>query len=427
MKTRIFVVFVFGLLSVYGQDRALIMHDAVVLNIDGGAALIVDQTNQNGITLSGTQNGIIHSEGELNRVAWIIRTATGTYNIPFGISTTVRFPFTYQVTAAGTGNGALIVSTYGTGWTNLPLPTVPPAVTNTGAQYIGGVFVERRQYVLDRYWILRDTDMPWTTKPTSTLTFRYRDIEHTQGSNTITEANLGAQYWDGTQWRPGWFSGSPPLGTVNTATNTVSGVNSGLSGNLFTWVLVDRSNPLPVELLFFRAICDDKGTVIEWMTASESNNSHFILEQSIDGMTWNVLTTITGAGNSNENLYYSYHINHTNNSYYRLTQVDYDGTENFLGIIQSNCASQLHQSPYANLNVYADDNNNIYVTFQSSLQDKCIIQLYDVNGKLIGVWQWDAVEGYNRFVLPVQPVRFAIYFVNVLISNKSETRKIVLK
>lgn len=426
------LILVFLLFSIYAlhniaQDRALIMRDAVVMNITGGAALTIDQSSANAITMSGSANGVIRSEGQWNRVAWIIRTSTGSYTIPFGLTTADRFPLTYQVTSAGTGNGALIASTYGTSWDNLPLPTVPPAVTNTGAILIGGAFQERRQFVMDRYWVLRDTDMPWTTKPSSTLTFQYRDIEHSQASNTITESNLRAQYWNANQWNPGWYTGLPLLGTINTATNTLSSVNAGLNGNLFTWILVDQTNPLPVELMYFNATCDENGTVLEWMTASETNNSHFIIEKSFNGLQWSLIATITGAGNSNQNLYYSYTLNDTENAYYRLIQVDYDGTETFLGIAQSNCSVQSDINPFAYLNIYADDNNNIFITFHSSIRDLCQVVLYDINGKVISKWQMNVDEGYNKFQLSVQPVRFAVYFVTVYSSEIVASRKIILK
>lgn len=69
--------------------------------------------------------------------------------------------------------------------------------------------------------------------------------------------------------------------------------------------------------------------MLKWQTASEHNNSHFILERSTTGeFTENdVITIMDGAGNSTELIDYSYRdfdapkeIN-----YYRLTQVDYDG------------------------------------------------------------------------------------------------------
>jgi hypothetical protein len=88
------------------------------------------------------------------------------------------------------------------------------------------------------------------------------------------------------------------------------------------------SNPisLPVELTLFDAIPYPQFNIVNWVTASENNSSHFELEMSVDGENWRKLTTIPSAGNSTEELKYSY-VNHNLNplTYYRLQQFDIDG------------------------------------------------------------------------------------------------------
>ncbi len=66
--------------------------------------------------------------------------------------------------------------------------------------------------------------------------------------------------------------------------------------------------------------------IVKWVTASENNSSHFELEMSVDGENWKKLTTIPSAGNSTEELKYSY-VNYNSNplTYYRLQQFDIDG------------------------------------------------------------------------------------------------------
>ncbi len=431
MKQGIFLLVFVASFGLFAQNHALILQDAVHVNVDAGAILIVAQTNPNGIVTTGTNTGVINSEGETNRVAWIINNGTGTYTIPFGINSTTRFPMIYQVTAAGSASGALTASTYPTPWTNLPHPSVyAPAVTNTGAQYIGGVFEERRHYTLDRFWILRDLGMAWATKPTSTLTFTYRDIEHTAASNTITEANLGAQYWEVNQWKPGWFTGLAPLGAVNTVSNTVSGVNATTLGNLYTWVLVDNSNPLPIELLYFAVSCTEEGTNVEWASASETNNDFYTVQRSEEGDNWQTIAQISGAGNSNQSLYYSYldYSGKGKNYIYRLLQTDYNGSMSLLGVKDANC------DPYGSgnissldMNLYADFENTIYVTYFSASDQTDVITLFDMNGKLIGSWEFEATQGVNHFQIPVQPVSHAIYLVTLHQQFQSTSKKILLR
>jgi hypothetical protein len=429
------LLFVFSTHLLVSQNNALILHDAVHVNIEGGAILVVAQTHEDGIVTSGTGSGVINSEGETNRVAWIINSGTGDYVIPFGINSGERFPMTYHITGAGSASGALTASTYPTDWDNLPWPAVfPPAVTNTGAQYINGLFEERRHYTLDRYWVLRDLGMAWGTPPSSHITFTYRDVEHTQGSNTINETNLAAQYWDTNQWRPGWhdiaYSGVPSLGTVNTAANAVSAVNAATLGNLYTWVLVDQSNPLPIELIYLGISCADNGVFIEWASASETNNDYYTIQRSMDGINWQTVTHVSGAGNSNQSLYYSYLDVEglEQNFIYRLLQTDYDGNQEFLGVKDANCAPySSDQLSGLDVNLYSDFENNIYITYFSESDQANIISIYDINGKLIGQWHLQAVSGMNHFKLPVQAVAQSVYLVTLIHQQGMASKKILLR
>ena len=88
------------------------------------------------------------------------------------------------------------------------------------------------------------------------------------------------------------------------------------------------SNPisLPVELTQFESFGYPQWNVVKWTTASENNSSHFDLESSTDGENWRKITTKPSAGNSTEEIKYSY-IDYNLNSltYYRLQQFDIDG------------------------------------------------------------------------------------------------------
>jgi hypothetical protein len=91
---------------------------------------------------------------------------------------------------------------------------------------------------------------------------------------------------------------------------------------------------LPVELLYFTAKSDDTIIVFSWATGSEVNNDYFELQESVDGIEYNTIEYINGSGNSPTLIEYSItsHIENTN-KYYRLTQVDFDGTISYSNII----------------------------------------------------------------------------------------------
>ena len=95
------------------------------------------------------------------------------------------------------------------------------------------------------------------------------------------------------------------------------------------------SGILPVELSFFTAKRTSTMTTLEWATESEKDNDYFAVEASIDGQNWKTITEVSGKGNSIETTHYScddkarYPIGII---YYRLKQVDFDGTSSYSDI-----------------------------------------------------------------------------------------------
>ena len=91
-------------------------------------------------------------------------------------------------------------------------------------------------------------------------------------------------------------------------------------------IRLSSPTPLPVEITQFDAISYPQWNIVKWLTASEQNSSHFDLESSMDGENWRKITTKTSAGNSTEDINYSY-IDYNINpiTYYRLQQYDIDG------------------------------------------------------------------------------------------------------
>jgi len=85
--------------------------------------------------------------------------------------------------------------------------------------------------------------------------------------------------------------------------------------------------PLPIELLAFDVKPDGNSVHAVWLTATETNNDHFILERSKDAINFESAGRVDGAGNSNEVLEYSFTDAeyYFGVNYYRLKQVDFDG------------------------------------------------------------------------------------------------------
>ena len=93
--------------------------------------------------------------------------------------------------------------------------------------------------------------------------------------------------------------------------------------------------PLPVQLTAFTATAAGPTAVrLAWATASEVNSAYFAVERSRDGLAWQPLGRVVAAGSSLARREYSYLDNAapTGTSYYRLRQVDADGTPTYSGV-----------------------------------------------------------------------------------------------
>lgn len=108
--------------------------------------------------------------------------------------------------------------------------------------------------------------------------------------------------------------------------------------------------PLPVELLSFTAECRNGKVIAEWSTASESNSDYFTVERSADGILFESIGTVTGAGTSSSMHSYSYTDDSApeGSSYYRLRQTDFDGHVEYFPLTAVSCSGQRELSIYPN-------------------------------------------------------------------------------
>jgi hypothetical protein len=86
--------------------------------------------------------------------------------------------------------------------------------------------------------------------------------------------------------------------------------------------------PLPVELFGFKAQNTEGGHLLTWQTASEKDNAYFDIESGNDGINFIKIGQVKGFGTSQTQRDYTFLNDKTTNgvSYYRLKQVDADGT-----------------------------------------------------------------------------------------------------
>ena len=125
------------------------------------------------------------------------------------------------------------------------------------------------------------------------------------------------------------------LATPSNAAYATAVEISGLT-HLSDWTLGNRANPLPVELAAFTADRQGTNAALVWTTASEKSSRGFEVQVSPNGRAFRVLDFVASSTptstNSRSYVYLDLEAGKTGLRYYRLRQVDLNGTATFSSV-----------------------------------------------------------------------------------------------
>lgn len=193
-----------------------------------------------------------------------------------------------------------------------------------------------------------------------------------------------------------------------------------------TWYIGTRdknNSPLPVDLLSFEATCKNDKVLISWITASESNNSHFTLYRSTDLVVWKEIGSIQGAGNSNQTLHYAYYDQSFNNTpvYYRLSQTDFNGNVKEFPDIYVNCSNSDLQ-----VNIFPNPFfEEITLNFSGFRESDASVFIFDLLGKQIAEYKLTGITKEYQTTLNLENLATGIYFIDVRIPDFNRNFKII--
>lgn len=107
---------------------------------------------------------------------------------------------------------------------------------------------------------------------------------------------------------------------------------------------------LPVGYSAWNATASGKQVLLDWTTESEQNNAYFAVQHTADGVTWETIGAVAGNGTSDHSNTYTF----TDKAplpginYYRLQQVDLDGTPAFSTIVSASVTDEAALTVYPN-------------------------------------------------------------------------------
>lgn len=205
------------------------------------------------------------------------------------------------------------------------------------------------------------------------------------------------------------------------AASTVSQINRNNMTNFSVFGIAQAPTPLPIELLYFNGEMVGEDNLLTWATVSEKNNDFFSLERSRNGVDFEVLAIVPGAGTSTSTLHYDKfdYDPYAGVTYYRLKQTDYDGQYMYSQTIALNrglreaIVSELFPNPA---------NNSVNFELNTPKSGLVQVQLYDNAGRLISTSNFEAHVGSNNFQLDLSELARGVYSTVIRFEHLENTQ-----
>jgi len=189
--------------------------------------------------------------------------------------------------------------------------------------------------------------------------------------------------------------------------------------------------PVPVELTSFTAQANSKGILLQWTTATETNNHGFEIERSTDGENFYRIGFVQGSGTTTEIKSYSFvdNVEYSGIStyYYRLKQLDLDGRAEYSDVISVDFSvpdkfvlSQNYPNPF---------NPETKIVYAVPKQSPVTIKVYDLTGQEVATLVNEAKEpGTYNVTFNATNLSSGIYIYQMRAGEFSSVKKMsVLK
>jgi len=360
------------------------------------------------MTLGPVTSAMVVSEDLLHQGRMTVRVNTYSNPVDFPFGTTAGVPIYSRVDLNSGDAGDVTIATYPTAADNLPWPIAPTTVNNLISTT--GLLPDNRDATVDRFWSVESTG----PNPDMDLTFRFLNSEMPNVVPYNNVALVRAQRYEAPTDK--WLPSLPgQLVIPNSPVTNVHTVVVPDVTEFSPWAIASDVSPLPVELLSFEGKAVQEGILLEWQTASESNNSHFELYR-FDEIGEGLLGRVDGAGFSSQQQDYDFLDSNPMDGWnqYRLYQVDFDGTRTDEGVIS------VYWTPSDNqlLQSYVLDSDQLELQLDPEALP-CVITIYDAKGALIS--RKETMEPSVVLRIP----RSTLLLMNLESGYQSESHKLV--
>jgi len=240
-------------------------------------------------------------------------------------------------------------------------------------------------------------------------------------------STIGGSFTNGSSASASFTAPNTPVALTGAIKCTV--IDACGRQNFVSQIVNVSENTLPVTLKEFNAKLQKGKVTVSWTTASEINNDYFTVERSENGYDYNEIGKVQGAGNSTNDVSYSFYDNSPleDESYYRLTQTDFDGNfKSFSPVmVMNNLSDELGNSilGIGPVPFY----NNIKIDYSVKESGTVNLSLVSDKGRVVRNENTKSNEGFNSFSFDnLSFLPGGIYFIIMRTNdNAIQTKKII--
>lgn len=185
---------------------------------------------------------------------------------------------------------------------------------------------------------------------------------------------------------------------------------------------------LPVELTSFTATRNGKGVLLEWATASETNNYGFEVEKSTNGNIFTTEAFVAGNGTILAESKYSWFLHDlpSGDVYIRLRQIDFDGSISYSGVQKVNFDLVPDRVTISN-NYPNPFNPSTVISYALPADGFAEIKVYNATGELVKVLvNGEMPAGQHQVTFDATGLNSGVYFVRLVSKDGQSIKKVSL-
>ena len=160
---------------------------------------------------------------------------------------------------------------------------------------------------------------------------------------------------------------------------------------------------------------------LNWATSEERNNLEFVIQKSSDGLNFDSIGTVIGNGNTNVTSVYSFedHTITSGTSYYRLMQVDRNGTIEYSPIRSISDLSE-------DIILYVTPDRELFIKTFLPASAEINLTVLTVLGQLYYQQNMEAEKGHYVYETSLKELPAGLYVVKVYAGTQNLVKKIIL-